>query len=63
MKLGLSSYSLFGAMKSGEMSIIDVIQWVADQGGEHLEIVPGLGFTLDDNSNLVDEIRMKAKEV
>lgn len=63
MKLGLSSYSLFTALKANDMSIIDAIQWVADQGGEHIEIVPNLGFTLDDNLALVDDIREKAKDV
>lgn len=63
MKLGLSSYSLFTALKANDMSIIDAIQWVADQGGEHIEMVPNLGFTLDDNLALVDDIREKAKDV
>lgn len=63
MKLGLSSYSLFTALKANDMSIIDAIKWVADQGGEHIEIVPNLGFTLDDNLALVDDIREKAKDV
>ncbi|MDC3418039.1 sugar phosphate isomerase/epimerase family protein [Aquibacillus salsiterrae] len=62
MKLGLSSYSLFSALKAKEITILEAIQWVADQGGEHIEIVPNLGFTLDE-VNLVDEIRDKAAEV
>jgi sugar phosphate isomerase/epimerase len=62
MKLGLSSYSLFSSLKSKEFDILDVIQWVADQGGEHVEIVP-LGFTLDDNPQLVETVRKKAIEV
>lgn len=62
MKLGISSYSLYSAMKVGEMSILDVMEWVAEQGGEHIEIVPNLGFTLEDGG-LVSEIREKAREV
>ncbi|AVR00184.1 sugar phosphate isomerase [Oceanobacillus iheyensis] len=62
MKLGMSSYSLLGAIKTGEMSILDVIQWTADQGGEHIEIVP-LGFTLEDNPDLIKSIVQKAKDV
>ncbi|MCG3420088.1 sugar phosphate isomerase/epimerase family protein [Oceanobacillus jordanicus] len=62
MKLGISSYSLYSAMKAGEMSILDVMEWVAEQGGEHIEIVPNLGFTLEDGG-LVSEIREKAREV
>ncbi|MFD2614932.1 sugar phosphate isomerase/epimerase family protein [Paenibacillus gansuensis] len=59
MKLGVSSYSLLGAMKSGEMDILGVVDWVADQGGEHIEIVP-LGFELTGNGELTDAIREKA---
>lgn len=62
MKLGISSYSLYSAMKTGEMSILDVMEWVAEQGGEHIEIVPNLGFTLEDGG-LVSDIREKAREV
>ncbi|WP_257348886.1 sugar phosphate isomerase/epimerase family protein [Pseudalkalibacillus decolorationis] len=62
MKLGMSSYSLVGAMNSENMSILDVIQWTADQGGEHIELVP-MGFTLGDNPELVNAIRQKAEAV
>lgn len=62
MKIGLSSYSLLNAIKSGEMSILDVIRWVADNGGEHLELVP-YGYTLVDNPELADAVRETAKEV
>lgn len=33
MKLGMSSYSLVGAIQSNELSIVDVIDWTAEQGG------------------------------
>lgn len=59
MKLGISSYSLYGALKSGEMDILGVIDWVADQGAEHIEIVP-LGFQLEGNPELIDAIRDRA---
>ncbi|RAP75040.1 sugar phosphate isomerase/epimerase family protein [Paenibacillus montanisoli] len=61
MKIGLSTYSLLNALKSGEMTILDAIQWIADNGGEHMEIVP-YGFTLVDNPELADAVREKAKE-
>src|SRR5690625_1667250 len=63
MKIGLSSYSLLQALDAGEMSIIEAIQWVDDQGGEHIEIVPDLGFSFKDNPELIEEIREKAAEV
>jgi inosose dehydratase len=61
MKLGFSSYSLQGAINSKKMTILDVIQWVADQGGEHVEIVP-IGFNLVEDVSLADAIRKRAEE-
>ena len=63
MKLGLSSYSLFGALKNKEMTIVEAVEWVADQGGEHIEIVPNLGFSFEENPELIDAVREKANEV
>jgi len=60
LKIGLSSYSLLAALKSGEMTILDAIQWVADNGGEHMELVP-YGYTLVDNPDLADAVREKAR--
>lgn len=62
MKLGVSTYSLLPAIRSGEMSVLDCIQWIADNGGEHVEIVP-FGFSLIDNPELIDAIREKAAAV
>lgn len=62
MKLGLSTYSLLGAINKGEMTVLDVVQWIADNGGEHMEIVP-YGFTLVDNPDLADAVRDKAKDL
>lgn len=62
MKLGVSTYSLVNAIRSGEMTVFDVIQWIADHGGEHVEIVP-FGFQLIDNDKLTDEVREKAAAV
>ncbi|MBS4206054.1 sugar phosphate isomerase/epimerase family protein [Lederbergia citrea] len=62
MKIGLSTYSLLGALKTGEMNVLDVVQWIADNEGEHMEIVP-YGFTLVDNLELADAVRNKAEAV
>jgi sugar phosphate isomerase/epimerase len=59
MKLGVSSYSLVKAMQAGEMDILGAIDWIADHGGEHVEIVP-IGFSLVERPGLADEIRDKA---
>lgn len=61
MRIGLSTYSLLGALKSGEMTVLDAITWIAENGGEHMEIVP-YGFTLVDNPELADAVRERAKE-
>jgi sugar phosphate isomerase/epimerase len=61
MKIGLSSYSLCQAIQKGEMDILGAIEWVAANGGEHIEISPH-GFTLTDNPALVAAVVRKAKE-
>ena len=61
MKLGVSSYSLLGAIQSNQLSIVDCIQWIADKGGDHIELVP-MGYTLTDNPELVEAILAKSKE-
>ncbi|MCZ8513232.1 sugar phosphate isomerase/epimerase [Paenibacillus filicis] len=60
MKLGLSSYSLVRALQAKEMDILNVLDWVAEHGGEHIEIVP-LGFQLAGNPELIDAIRERAQ--
>jgi sugar phosphate isomerase/epimerase len=61
MKIGLSTYSLSQAFKTNELDIFKAIQWIADNGGEHVEISP-FGFSLEDDPTLADAIRQKAKE-
>ncbi|WP_223068524.1 sugar phosphate isomerase/epimerase family protein [Paenibacillus caui] len=61
MKIGLSTYSLFAALNSGEMSVADVIDYTAKLGGQHIEIVP-LGYSLTDNPELIETIRSKTAE-
>ncbi len=41
MKTGVSTYSLSRAIKDGRMTVVDVIEWIAEHGGEHVEVVPG----------------------
>lgn len=62
MKIGLSSYSLSRAIQSGEMTIFEAVQWVADNGGEHIEISPG-NMDLPSDPALTEAIRKKADEV
>ena len=41
MKIGLSSYSLSRAIASGQLGVLEAIDWIANAGGEHMEVVPG----------------------
>lgn len=59
MKIGVSTYSLLNALKSGEMTVLDVIDWIAANGGEHMEMVP-YGYTVEDHPELADAIRERA---
>ncbi|HBT72317.1 MAG TPA: sugar phosphate isomerase/epimerase [Lysinibacillus sp.] len=62
MKVGLSTYSMVKKMKQGEMNVLDVLQWVADNGGQHVELVP-YEFTVVDNYELASQIKKKAAEL
>ena len=55
MKVGLSTYSLSGAIESGEMDVLQAMQWIADNGGKHVEMVPS-GYTLCGNDSLVRKV-------
>lgn len=61
MKTGLSSYSLSHAINAGEMDIFQAIEWTAENGGEHIEIVP-IGFTVE-NEAQAQAIADKAQAV
>ncbi|WP_145947878.1 sugar phosphate isomerase/epimerase [Paenibacillus sp. Y412MC10] len=62
MKIGVSTYSLYRPIQSGEITVLGAIEKIAEMGGEHVEIVP-IGYTLTGNPELVDQIVAKAKEV
>ncbi len=62
MKVGLSTYSLQQALDRKELTVPDAIRWIAEQGGQHVEIVP-MGFSLIDNPALIEEIKATAREV
>ena len=61
MKLGISTYSLYNALNSGEMTIQEVIVYIASIGAEHAEIVP-MGFNLTENPELIEIIKKQAEE-
>lgn len=61
MKIGVSTYSLSRAIMAGELTVLDAIKWIADNGGAHVEITPG-SFELDENPELTEAIRVQADQ-
>ncbi|WP_046225682.1 sugar phosphate isomerase/epimerase family protein [Paenibacillus dauci] len=61
MKLGLSTYSLHGSLSSGAMTVLDVIDYTAELGGQHVEIVP-LSYSLSENPELTMQIVERARQ-
>ncbi|WP_050613809.1 sugar phosphate isomerase/epimerase family protein [Bacillus testis] len=60
MKLGVSSYSLHQAVHKGDMTFLDSISWVKENGGEHFEVVP-IHFDLVEQPDLIAAIKSKAQ--
>ncbi len=67
MKLGISSYSLNKCMRTGEMTLFDVIDWAKAHDCAHLELVPFslplLGADGKIDYDYVKRVRDKAEEV
>ncbi|MDF2721663.1 MAG: xylose isomerase protein [Paenibacillus sp.] len=61
MKIGLSTFALAKAIRSGQLSVVEAIQWTADNGGDFVEIVP-VGFDLEQEPGLIEPMRAKAAE-
>ena len=40
MKIGASTYSLSKAIKDGAFDVLGAVDWLAENGGQHIEIVP-----------------------
>ena len=62
MKVGLSIYSLSRAIQEKEMDVLQAIQWIADNGGECVEISPPAELKLVEQPEMVKAIRQKAKD-
>jgi len=63
MKLGISSYSLYQAMHQGRMTIEEALDWVAELGAAHIEIVPGLGFDFIEDPDLEKRLVERAAKL
>ncbi len=60
--IGLSSYSMQRALNDGRMTISQVIDFIAENKGEHIEIVPMGNFILTGNDALTEEVVKHAKD-
>lgn len=59
MKIGTSTYSLRKAVQAGEFDVLGAFAWIAENGGEHVEIVPADPVTPE----AADAMAAKAREV
>ncbi|HEY9294101.1 MAG TPA: sugar phosphate isomerase/epimerase family protein [Microlunatus sp.] len=67
ISFGFSSYSFFQKLSTGEMSLTDVIDWVAESEGEHLELAlvggpDGPMPSIDSDPRELDSIRDHAAQ-
>lgn len=69
ISFGFSSYSFSQKLRSGEMTLPDVIDWVADSDGEHLELAvagqhgPDAPIpNLESDPGYVEAVRSKAEQ-
>ncbi len=67
MKIGISSYCLDSLMEKGSMTLFEVIDWAARQGGESIEFVP-FAFKLGDeaagtiDTELIKKVRRQVSD-
>ncbi|TNJ65948.1 sugar phosphate isomerase/epimerase [Paenibacillus hemerocallicola] len=61
MKLGISLYCLKGAIVANQMTVLEAIDWIAEAGAAHVEIVP-VSFDLLEQPELADAIRDRARQ-
>lgn len=62
MKIGASTYSLSKAIKAGAFDVLGAFNWLAENGGEHIEIVPLKDvFSLTDTPSLATAMSDRAR--
>ena len=63
MKIGASTYSLSKAIKEGTLDVWGVFDWLADNGADHIEIVPLVNLDFTVTPDVAEAIAAKAKAV
>jgi len=62
VKIGASTYSLSKAIAAGTLDLMGTFDWLADNGADHIEIVPLRDvFSFADTPELADTLAAKAK--
>lgn len=61
MRVGLSIYSLWQSLQSGEMTVLNAIEWMAQHGAEHFEMV-NFVVNLMEKEELIKQIEDKAQQ-
>jgi len=62
MNIGLSSYSLYGAIEKGELNAVTMLDWIKENGGDYVEIVPA-GITLTGDDKLIEDVKNHALKI
>ena len=56
MQFGFSSYTFYQRLRDGRMSLLDVIDWIADSSGTHMEIATvSLSPEISNDTSALDE--------
>lgn len=56
MQFGFSSYTFYQRLRDGRMSLLDVIDWIADSSGTHMEIATvSLSPEISNDTSTLDE--------
>ena len=63
IKIGLSSYSMSRAINDERMSVFQVMDYIVENGGKHMEIVPCGKLILNGNNELIDQIVAHANKI
>jgi len=63
MRTGASTYSLQKAIKAGEVDVLGLFDWLADNGADHVEIVPLTALGFEVTPDVAEALKAKARSV
>ena len=62
INIGLSSYSMSRAINDDRMSVFEVMDYIAKNGGQHMEVVPFGKLIVNGNDELISQMVQHAKD-